>query len=625
MERTSILKYIENNIERNGKLRENFTLEPYKKINPKGINFIDGAEDGMMLFHMKVEPQKEEILYITNLIKKASKDNIEETCIKLDEYFANNKIKTLPNMDLIIDDIRKNSKNVDPNALLDLAVRIIANTRNIELMKLGICLIGMIDVSRNKGLVEVLEKIALSDEFSLYINYVIRNWKNANEIRFMLAKKLDGWGKIHLVTSLEPTTENIKEWLITEGCKNKIHLGYLANIVAKKIDIIDVLHRNKLNKKQLEGIDYIMQGLLEKGPVSGIERFSDSTELFESYIEQFKKVMDDINFYHIPVMISRYLAYKKERTEEEDYIFLKIGDLIECEKAVQTLKKAILSGETKKFIQAIEVATIDSNIPVEEDIYKVYSEDPFNRFDAFPYLVSAPKYAKNTIYLMEHSQNFKENYKQPEPILWSSDNYATNLTYIIQILSHYPFTCNNIIVAGLKSKTIHPRNAAINTIIEWQNKSKKDIKDFPKEIYIALQELQKTEMVKVCKERINKILKIEEDLSNYKEPPVIFREPSTKPLNIDLYSEEIEKLFEPQIIFRGTDYFENNMIYSCIQKENKYIGYIQGTEFGKEYEVEIEINGNTIKSMKCNCPYTGNCKHEYAMILYLRKENTCLN
>ena len=93
MERTSILKYIENNIERNGKLRENFTLEPYKKINPKGINFIDGAEDGMMLFHMKVEPQKEEILYITNLIKKASKDNIEETCIKLDEYFANNKIK----------------------------------------------------------------------------------------------------------------------------------------------------------------------------------------------------------------------------------------------------------------------------------------------------------------------------------------------------------------------------------------------------------------------------------------------------------------------------------------------------------------------------------------------------
>ena len=64
----------------------------------------------------------------------------------------------------------------------------------------------------------------------------------------MLAKKLDGWGKIHLVTSLEPTTENIREWLITEGCKNKIHLGYLANIVAKKIDIIDVLHRNKLNK-----------------------------------------------------------------------------------------------------------------------------------------------------------------------------------------------------------------------------------------------------------------------------------------------------------------------------------------------------------------------------------------
>ena len=62
------------------------------------------------------------------------------------------------------------------------------------------------------------------------------------------------------------------------------------------------------------------------------------------------------------------------------------------------------------------------------------------------------------------------------------------------------------------------------------------------------------------------------------------------------------------------------MIYSCIQKENKYIAYVQGTEFGKEYEVEIEMNGTVIKSMKCNCLYQNNCKHEYAMILWLKEE-----
>ena len=47
------------------------------------------------------------------------------------------------------------------------------------------------------------------------------------------------------------------------------------------------------------------------------------------------------------------------------------------------------------------------------------------------------------------------------------------------------------IIAGLTSRTMYPRNAAINTISIWKKKNKKDIKKFPKSLINAVQELRK--------------------------------------------------------------------------------------------------------------------------------------
>ena len=105
-------------------------------------------------------------------------------------------------------------------------------------------------------------------------------WKNANDVIFRLAKKTNGWGKIFLVENLQPTTENIKEWLITNGCSNNVNLGYLAKTVADKVDLINVLHRENLNRTELLGISDIMTGLLdEDNPHVGIEAIENSTEL----------------------------------------------------------------------------------------------------------------------------------------------------------------------------------------------------------------------------------------------------------------------------------------------------------------------------------------------------------
>lgn len=620
-----IFEYIERNIQKNGKLKKSFTLDEYKANNFNGLAFDDGAEDGLMLIYGNRRPSKRVIKEITIAINKLNDNNISQVYQELEEYFdkyEKRNIKILPSIDTVMKEILKNIKKFKITVILKLAMNILITTHSIEMMKLGLTLFQLADVSSIDSIVEVIEKIALCEEFTLYAIPPILLWENANDVIFMLAKKTMGWGKIHLVYELKPINENIKEWLITDGCANSINLGYLAKTVADKVDLITVLHRENINKNEFIGINDIMEGLLEKdNPFFRMKDMENSTELIESYLEHFKSFMNDIYFYHIPVLISKYIFYKKDKSEEEQYIFRKIGLLFESKKSINTLIKAIREGSYEDIKQAVEVASIDSNLNLKFEIFNVYKNDPFNYYFCFSYLLKFDFWKNKTIQLMENSQDFKSHYELPEPILLSSDEYYTNLLNIIQMLSVYPFVCSDIVAAGLMSKIMATRKEALNTINAWKDISKKEIKDFPKVIVEALKNLQKTEVVKSYKKIINELLGINEDLKGYVGPIVIIKENDEREnINIDLFSERLDDLFKYQIISRGREYFNDNMIYSYVHYNNKYIMYVQGSKFGTEYEVEIEMNGTIIKKMKCNCPYEDNCKHEYASILYLRKK-----
>ena len=621
----SIFNHIYLNIQKNGKLKENFTLDEYRTHTATNLNFEDGAEDGIIITHGTSKPSKKIIKEINTIIEKINEENTWQVFEKLEKCFdkyEKKQIKILPYIEPIIDEMTKNicDFKISIITILKLGINIILATNNIEMMKLGLTIFQLMNVSDFKLIPEFIEKIALCEEFTLYAVGPILLWKNANDVIFRLAKKTNGWGKIFLVENLQPTTENIKEWLITNGCSNNVNLGYLAKTVADKVDLINVLHRENLNRTELLGISDIMTGLLdEDNPHVGIEAIENSTELIESYLEHFKNVMDDIYFYHVPVLISRYIFFKENKTEEEEYIFEKIRMLIESKQSLNTLKKSILQGSQEERNLAIEVSSIDSNIPLGEEIYNIYKKDPFNNYFAFSYLLKFEEWHEKAIRLMQKSQDFKAHYELPEPILFSNDEYYTNLLDIIKVLKFFPFACSDIVAAGLMTKIMSTRKEALNTILEWKKISKKEINNFPEVIVDALKKLQKTEIIKSYKKIINELLNISEDLKKYVDPKVLIRDEDDNQ-NIDLFSEKLDDLFEYKVISRGINYFKEDMICSSIHYNNKYITYVQGSDFETEYEVEIEMKGTTIKKMKCNCPYEGNCKHEYASILYLREK-----
>ena len=614
----SIYKYICKNIQNNGKLKDSFNLDIYNNTSNGELKFALGALDGINYYHTKIETDEELFNYIIEKFKEVNAENMEETANGVVEYFNSSEKRVLATIDNILEWIIQNKDVIDFNSIFRLALYLVIESTSIEALKIAIGIIGLIDLSNEKELIDVLIRLALCDEFTLYAMVALGNLENANDIRFMLIKKVNGWGKIHLLNTIQATNDTIREWLIINGCKNEVHFGYTASVTAEKINLLEVLNRKTLTKEEFLGINDIMEGLFDDGPTSEIP--NNYIELIKNYIKHFRRFIYDLDFYDMPILLSMFLYNKETKSKEDIEIATEIMNLMDSNQVVETLRESIK--ENEKLPKVINIIKFNRKINLYSEIYEKYKRNPSEYYYCLEYLLKNDIFKKKSIELLSNAVDLETYYSKPKNIFGMNDKYSNNLVFIIQILKDYPFLGNEFIVAGIKSRYMQPRNAALNTIESWINITNRKFKEFPKEIYNAVVQLQKMEIIKNYKIRINELLGIKEDLSEYNDPPTIWNEESNEEdLNLEIFDDKIDDLFESQIKMRGKDYYHKQMVYSCNETSNRYIAFVQGSDFAKEYEVKIEKNENRkIKSITCNCPYSNHCKHEYATILYLRNK-----
>lgn len=81
-----------------------------------------------------------------------------------------------------------------------------------------------------------------------------------------------------------------------------------------------------------------------------------------------------------------------------------------------------------------------------------------------------------------------------------------------------------------------------------------------------------------------------------------------------LAPEESEDV-SPAILQRALDYCRDGSVAYICMRNGAGTAYINGTSW---YEVNFEIDGDTITEMYCDCPYPGLCKHLLAVALTIR-------
>lgn len=237
----------------------------------EGLKYIDGAKDGICVYHMgAAEITQKDIEEINTVITFANTGDYDQADSVLEKLCE--RIRVVNFIDELQDCILARKDEVEDKFYI-YSLYLMTQSANIECVKAGMMIQELFGQSEEvKGMVRTL---GLSDEFTLYSVFIMRNWENGNTEIMNIAKSVNGWGKVHAVHYIEPDTEEIKYWLLTGAVSNDVMPAYSGWDCYKKADVEAILKKGGLTYEELEGVLSIVDAMLDEGPVLGISNIED--------------------------------------------------------------------------------------------------------------------------------------------------------------------------------------------------------------------------------------------------------------------------------------------------------------------------------------------------------------
>ncbi|MBR3250659.1 MAG: hypothetical protein IKF80_03035 [Erysipelotrichaceae bacterium] len=470
----SIYLQILNNI-KNGMLDGSFCIDE-DQGDDQAISWAPGARDGVAIYHTVPdamdELQKEKMI-------EALKSTLSSDNRKTDELFYE-WTKTKRAVE-VIDDLEgyviDHEKDFDLDKLYRSAVYLIMNSRHIECVKIGLELTEIV-ITNNEMVKQAIRNLGLYDEFTIFAAFNMRRWKNGNEELFELARKVHGWGRIHCVELLEPDSEKIRHWLLTEGTVNDVMNAYSSLTCWNKAKAQEVLY-NTPTYEEYEGLSLLIEGLVDEGPVSGMSAIDKPEEVLDRFLEISKTYDLSVKNYDVILSIRDYSEENgyQDAVEKCDLIL----HSIDCEAKI---KEALKKGNALKLADVL-------NIPAGEDLYRCLEEDFASHYRKCLYLMNDEGYADKTIELFTNRLLCEDG----ENSFGSKDDFMRNdqLQFILQSLSSYPLKGIELIKAGLNSTNTRNRYLALSVLKAWCENRKEPLDELSGELYEIIGKMKDNE------------------------------------------------------------------------------------------------------------------------------------
>lgn len=325
----SLYQWISEALGPEGTLPQDFSLP--KVESPNKISFVDGAMDGILCYHSARSHQPVDSL--AEVIRLAESGDDKQADEMLQSFFTENTAM-FSYMDAVQSWIFDHREEISPQKLFRFAVRELTESSSREAIKFAMTILGMLNVEGDQRLRNVILTLSLSDEFTLYGLLLISEWQNRNKIIFQLAKQVKGWGRIHAVEQLEADTDEVRQWLLTEGWKNDIMFQYSALTCVEKGRLEELLQHDKVEGHQLSAAGALIRSLLSEGPVSGISGIEEPHQLLLSYLKQAEQHPADMGVYKTVRDIREY-AIEQDWGDKAAFLslcdsFLNSQDYIAC-------------------------------------------------------------------------------------------------------------------------------------------------------------------------------------------------------------------------------------------------------------------------------------------------------
>ena len=508
----SIYELIKNSIQNNGELPEDFKLPPK---DPNGVPWADGAMDGVYIYH--TVGNEEDIEPLKNIVFQISEGKFEEAETNLDKLDFSMVSRTNSLLSWIIQE----QKQINLNNLYEFASSRLVTTKNIEVIKFCLSVLTIMNVETDAETIEKVKILALSDEFTLYCLNIFVKLENSNKEIFEIAKKVKGWGRVHSIGYLEVTNDEIKEWILEEGCHNDVLLAYTAYTCAKKINLIEILNEEQISSKKFNDISYLMNALLDEEAITGISALENRELLIEKYLEKAKTLSSTEEAYEVVRLIKEYV----EDNEEIDKKFIKICDeILNSEKTRNRIKEFMEEGYGYNIAKYLGIDT-------DKYILEYLQNNPFKNPHVI-FNISKRENMEKLVSLIEKKLTLEKLEGAPTDKFYSKNEENKEYIFLDTIIKKlgnfgrtegnfvitvYPVEPTasmdepenfvgigeNLIICALNSPYVDIRYGAVNTLESWKEKGY----ILSNEIVKNIKNLEKIEVDEELKIKLNKLLK----------------------------------------------------------------------------------------------------------------------
>ncbi|MBQ3599943.1 MAG: hypothetical protein II992_01915 [Lachnospiraceae bacterium] len=478
----SIYERINQIIQKEGYVPYDFELEE-RNQNDNEIRFAPGALEGILGHHSS--GKGEDVGKLAAFFKTHLQEESSQIVKEYEKDFGEFKMATCRNE--LLKEILDHRDEYDANRLVNLAIYMMVQGEKVETVKTGLVLMALFNMSEEEQVKHVLITLGCCEEFTDYMLSNILSWseEEQNKVYFELAKKLTGWGKITVVEQLQADTEEIREWILCEGCRNDIMYSYLGLECARKCDYLNRLRAGKLNEKELQGATDIMDGLLDEGPCQGISILEDAEETIYWYLRQYENREIDVECYSQFLIIKKYLETENEEAQKDDNSYKWE------QKALQTLNKILSATDVKMMVfegleentyNAISIAK-ELEINIGPKLLALMQNDFKKYYMHGFYFFTKEQYIEEYVALAEKNLDYEKLPTGMGKILALGKQEYWSVDMIVQYLDKYPGWGKELVRVSLKSPITRWRNMAAKTLEGWKLQTNQSLYEFDAELY----------------------------------------------------------------------------------------------------------------------------------------------
>lgn len=245
-----------------------------------------GAADGVFTHHVDLKmDEKLAGIAMSHLLEIARLNRISD---KVQLYAVLRSNHVISFLDYLLEKLQET--DIDLEALHDTAKWLTTETPDREPVKLGIALLGILDLGSSSEDLDIVRLLGLHNEFTLYSAVALTNRLNNPLVEiWKLAKQVHGWGRIHIVEMIcneQVLPAQIQDWLIKEGFRNSVMDEYLACRCAIAGNLKQRFIESEPNQELLDSTGKIIQALLNEGsPSYDVDDYPDSLFLLQKYLE----------------------------------------------------------------------------------------------------------------------------------------------------------------------------------------------------------------------------------------------------------------------------------------------------------------------------------------------------